>query len=284
LLIGQCIYCGVGHEGQLSDEHVVPLALHGNYVLRDASCEACRHNISGFETALLRGGFRAAREAFVYNSRSKSRPQTLPVFDAHGVTDSRMNIPVGDYPVTLIMPTISGPQIDDLPYKQKPGVMPWLYRSHNFDVLSAKHNLTKFASNSLDVRSFFRTLAKVAHGLAVGAFGLNGFVPFLRPVILEPDYPAYSRFIGMIGVQPQPLLEKGFEVEIGVETLGESEYVSARIRFFPELNTPFYRVIAGALPDSSAALAKWKKVLEMPPLDPHEAAPLRIELNATRNK
>jgi len=80
------------------------------------------------------------------------------------------------------------------------------------------------------------------------------------------------------------LLEKGFEVEIGVETLGESEYVSARIRFFPELNTPFYRVIAGALPDSSAALAKWKKVLEMPPLDPHEAAPLRIELHATRNK
>jgi 5-methylcytosine-specific restriction endonuclease McrA len=38
--VGRCIYCGRS-DVALTDEHVIPLALDGLWLLKDASCEAC---------------------------------------------------------------------------------------------------------------------------------------------------------------------------------------------------------------------------------------------------
>src|ERR1700730_13080935 len=40
--IGKCIYCGEANGG-LTDEHITPLALNGDKILIEASCETCRN-------------------------------------------------------------------------------------------------------------------------------------------------------------------------------------------------------------------------------------------------
>src|SRR3712207_705268 len=45
--VGCCIYCGATNE--LTDEHVIPLALAGNIIVPDASCRACAAITSDFE-------------------------------------------------------------------------------------------------------------------------------------------------------------------------------------------------------------------------------------------
>ena len=50
-----CIYCGA--TSGLSDEHVIPFALEGEFVLRNASCKACGDKTSRIELKVLREGY-----------------------------------------------------------------------------------------------------------------------------------------------------------------------------------------------------------------------------------
>ncbi|MBW0006312.1 MAG: hypothetical protein JO335_01230 [Sphingomonas sp.] len=283
LPLGRCIYCGNGPNAGLSDEHVVPLALNGNLLLKQASCEACRVITSRFEAKLLRGGFRSAREAFAYNTRSKDRPTHLPIFNVHGEENSRKDIPIGEYPVTLLMPLVAGAYIDTFPNAVTGEQRTWSFRNHDYDKLSGEADIFQFTSNILDVRSLYRLLAKIAHGTAVAYHGLDGFVPFLKPVILDEEYSGYTRFIGTMWPPPPPLDQNGFETELGLESLNDRTYISARIRFFPELGTPFYRVIVGTFATCQSAIDKWELALKTPPPDPHEAGAIRMDIKATRN-
>jgi hypothetical protein len=74
--VGQCIYCGTS-EGKLSDEHIIPYGLNGDFVLRKASCAACATITSRFERDVLRNLFPAARAALGYKTRRK-HPETFP--------------------------------------------------------------------------------------------------------------------------------------------------------------------------------------------------------------
>ena len=44
--IGRCIYCGKENV-PLTDEHIIPLALHGEHLLPKATCIACQTIIKG---------------------------------------------------------------------------------------------------------------------------------------------------------------------------------------------------------------------------------------------
>lgn len=75
--VGECIYCG--EKDDLTDEHIIPLALGGNLVLPDASCKDCAKVTSRFERRVLRGFMYDARVAGDFPSRrKKKRPHMLP--------------------------------------------------------------------------------------------------------------------------------------------------------------------------------------------------------------
>jgi hypothetical protein len=276
--IGECIYCGQAES--LSDEHVVPLGLNGNFVLRAASCETCRQITSRFETALLRGGFRSAREALQYRTRSRNRPRTLPVFGLPDVKGGRKELDLADYPVTLIMPRPAGPVLDQFSQSLAQEMLPWAYTRADFELLSTKHDIREFASNSLDTHAFYRTLAKIAHGSAVKFIGLGNFVPFLQKPILDGTFTDFKHFIGTLAIETGKFEEPGFEVEVGWASVEDREYVECRIRLFPELNTPWYRVIAGANIDSLTAIARGQSTLASQ--SPNDCAPWRLHVKGTK--
>jgi hypothetical protein len=75
--VDRCIYCG--STKQLSNEHIIPINLGGNYVLYRASCESCRLKIHPIETKCL-GYFRDIRYRQGIGSRNlETRPTKVAV-------------------------------------------------------------------------------------------------------------------------------------------------------------------------------------------------------------
>jgi hypothetical protein len=65
--IDKCIYCGAV-EG-LTDEHIIPYSLNGDYVLQQASCLACCDITSRFEQEVTRNFLRPMRAYFGLKTR-----------------------------------------------------------------------------------------------------------------------------------------------------------------------------------------------------------------------
>ncbi len=51
--IGRCIYCGAENV-TLTDEHIIPFGLGGNWILPKSSCKACATITGQFEQFCLR--------------------------------------------------------------------------------------------------------------------------------------------------------------------------------------------------------------------------------------
>jgi HNH endonuclease len=75
---GQCIYCG--DKSNLSDEHIIPFALGGNFVLKDSSCKKCAEPTSKFELTCLRTMYGPLRLLYeLPTRRRKKSPEKLPL-------------------------------------------------------------------------------------------------------------------------------------------------------------------------------------------------------------
>jgi hypothetical protein len=103
--VGRCIYCGatrysIDDARPLADEHIIPFALNGDYVLPEASCRQCERTTGQFEQVALRGILRGARVLFDYPSR-KGHPETLPLY-AHSAGDVfRIDVLAEHYPAIM---------------------------------------------------------------------------------------------------------------------------------------------------------------------------------------
>ncbi len=78
--IRECIYCGVtklpAGVSRFTDEHVIPLALGGNLVLREASCTACARIINKqIETPVLfkEWGYLRIKRGFPSRNKNNKR-------------------------------------------------------------------------------------------------------------------------------------------------------------------------------------------------------------------
>lgn len=104
--IGRCIYCGIT-EGDLSDEHIIPAALNGTWVLPHASCRVCAETTGRFERAVLKEGFlRAPRAALGFFTRNpQERPQILPMI----INGVEQMVATHDYPINLSLLELTPP-------------------------------------------------------------------------------------------------------------------------------------------------------------------------------
>ena len=212
LPVGMCIYCGSteyepSQPGKrLGDEHTLPFSLGGNHVLPQASCRACERKINIFETACARMIFGPVRLHLGIQTRNPSqRPETLPmtlIMSDDPPVEKVVEIPVEECPVMialvhfkmprLLVPSTEGdrtvvasmiPSIEEVDRRR--------------DAIAAQHGAISAVMDQrvaqLELR---RLIAKISHSIAVGHFGIDGFLPLLPDFILTGDDRLGREYVG----------------------------------------------------------------------------------------
>jgi hypothetical protein len=186
--VGVCIYCGAARR--LSEEHIIPLALGGRFVIPEASCPNCSEITSDFERRVLRGFMRDARVTGGFPTRRpQERPQTLPLqIERDGVFEE-MQLPSAQHPALLILPLLYPAGVltgRDLKTGTSCAGYETLYFGADPVSVGKKLGATSIRTSvDWDLTSFARLLAKIAYGFAVAEYGLlpKEQVPIL-PLIL----------------------------------------------------------------------------------------------------
>lgn len=247
--IGQCVYCRL--EGTLTDEHAIPFGLGGNLVLPQASCKQCAQITSRFEARILRGGLRGIKERLGLSSRSKGRPEKLPLFCVNGDEAKRVDVAIEHYPALVILPYLAGPEVAAFEGAPQVEQTPWLFiPPPDIDALSSLYGITSWASNSFDTVSFARMLAKIAHCLAIGERGSGSFIPFLSEIILNERGLDFLRFVGSYGAPCEPVAgDLTHKFVLMTEVADGQRYLTCHLRLFASFGAPGYRVVVGQLPE-----------------------------------
>ncbi len=112
--VGHCIYCG-NTEPPLSDEHIIPYGLGGNFILADASCKACARQTGRVEQVCLREMIRSfrLRKGIPHKRRhSHQQAESLPLHTINlGGLFRKFSVPVRYRPTALVLPHYASPGI-----------------------------------------------------------------------------------------------------------------------------------------------------------------------------
>lgn len=197
----------------------------------------------------MRGGFRPVREYLQLRSRKKDRPSALPLFNVNGIDGNKVMIPIEDYPVMWTIPRFDLPEMLRPPGYVSPGnPAPWS-TAINFDHDKlAKHGITNFTTNQMDIFAYVRMVAKIGHALAVSWYGPNHFVPFLRHIILHDAGPEAFKYIGG---RPECTHDTEELHGLMLRTLhvGTRTLLVAEIRLFATLGAPIHLAVVGEMRD-----------------------------------
>lgn len=246
--VNRCIYCGDGNVEVLTREHVLPAGLGGGIVLNKASCPVCQKIIHKVETATMRGMLLDYRREFdLIRHRDELPPTTVLRIGG----EDRV-VPIADAPSFLTVPKLSTwPGI--LRGLEPRSEFKWervvLANAEAFRECAAKFGGQVSAERLIDLDSYFRMIAKIAHGWAVAHRGLGTFRPLLPDFILgkHPELLPY-----LIGDTPWEKTEP-YEGRLShmllltnLEWKGRS-YLLARVWLFAAHNAPAYTVVVGDL-------------------------------------
>ena len=175
--VGYCIYCGTT-EGQFSNEHIVPLALNGNWILPKSSCPACQAIIQKYENQCLQHMFKPLRTRLNMQSRTPKREfveveMIRPDGSRQTVTVRNEEFPVVAYGMHL-------PTAGIVLGRSLTAVIPagLLLRFHDGELerFTARYGaVTKIGS--FDATSFLRMIAKIGYSYAAAEMGSKSLLP-----------------------------------------------------------------------------------------------------------
>jgi len=256
-----CIYCGAAEH--LHDEHIIPLALGGRWILPGASCGECGKKTSAFERTCTRTILGPLRMLYdMASRRKKDRPDTLPlkVRKRPGADWTTIEVDRDEYPFLIILPQLELP--DDLTGKVTAGergakakqlwtrgAFGQLGIQPHLEALARRFDVAEFMpTGTVDVPSFCLLLAKIAHSYVTAEMGVDNFEPFLSPIVTTGDLSNRVQHIGgVLRQEPKTnnLHEVSFERKITPPGI-----VAVRIRLLACLGTPTYFVSAGRIASS----------------------------------
>jgi hypothetical protein len=247
--VGQCIYCGAlpTNMGQLTDEHIIALALGGKHVLGKASCDKCAKITSAIETKVLRDDLGAMRAAVGFPTRHKKKRPTTATLDVRRLGEwESIEVPIDDY-----CPVIAGPIFDPPAYVDKRdyegGIKMVGYycrpakREH--EAIAKKYEAEGLAVTSLrNPEAWARMLAKIAYGTAVWKYGLAGIkTAFILDAILG-SRDDIGMWVGCDGMEiPAELGTHGHTVVVG----RNEGMIFARVKLFDFVEAAEYLVVVG---------------------------------------
>ena len=254
--VERCIYCGEG--GSRTDEHVLPLALDGQIVLRAASCVACAKLTNTFESKLLNGLFRPIRLRLRLKRRKRGRtrqerhPTHIEVRVGADPDWEAASIPLADHPLFLLLPQLPPCEL----LRSAGDAQIWgRVCVHDPKALGRlqkwmmARNVTQFRTPDFDDADFFRLLAKVAHGYTVSKLGLDNFRPLLLPLIRGEQ----QNFPSLIGGPRDPLPQEStslWNLASGVRVIGRRPLAVVVFRLFGNFGAPTYEIVAGDFPEA----------------------------------
>lgn len=253
-----CIYCG--SRNGLHDEHVIPLALGGRWILPAASCHTCGAKTSAFEGKYNRTVLGPLRMLYgIRTRRKKDRPKKLPLKIKWKPDDdwTTIDVPREQCPFLVLLPVF--PMPDELSgfntalgHMGATGSTFWIRGAAGPGGPDAHHAaLAKELGvaaiqpiGTCDVPSICLTLAKVAHSFATAELGVGSFVPFLTSMIIAGDCSKRAQYIGGI-MYNEPRSNNIHEVSFDSHTCNRPDIVSVRVRLLAALDTPTYFVAVG---------------------------------------
>jgi HNH endonuclease len=225
--LGKCIYCSVPDD--LTDEHILPYALGGTLVLRQASCKACATITGSLEQRLLRGHWWPYRKKLGLQTRNPDASKELKrvkITKTDGtIIDAEM--PLESFVAAMVFklepPAIlSGNEANGEPYAKDAflkllGPMPTEAIVDGKRYVLAPRDNVEFPVNfhSGDLTRF---LAKVAHGYAISKEGLGAFDEFYLPEFILGRTDGIQTYVG------------GYESPIITQTLPGGGYNRMMVR------------------------------------------------------
>lgn len=251
---GCCIYCRAT-DRKLTDEHIVPYALGGQHVIRQASCLVCANVTKRFEQDVARGMWGDARAAFGERSRrKKDRPSHLRM--RHPDTPRPgVDVPVEQYPGGMVFYRmgVAGVLLGDVEsHDTSPN---WRLvmtgDDQRWKEFQARHGWGPVLSFQHQPTSFGRLLAKIGYCQALSDFDLDDFdaasLPFIMGAKANVSY-IVGESIG--NAPPVP----GLGYALGTVLLGSptSAHVVASVRLYANLGAPSYHVAVGHVSGANA--------------------------------
>jgi hypothetical protein len=251
--MGRCIYCG--RTDDLSEEHIVPFALNGAWVLPDSSCPTCSKITSAMERDAIQRSFTAYRVQQGFKTRRPKERKKLKVQvtkQEGGVSHSYY----GDYkemPLFLLHMRL-----------QRPGIL--IGRDKAFDrhtAMSLQLNTTMKRDREIlqvndlniiqpyDHEAVARMIAKAAHAFACGVLGPDAFTHLLPGLILGKVKWLYNYLVGGDFVPDAPVfflprLQQQHEMRLTSETgMGGQPFYVVKLRLFADMESTVYTIVVG---------------------------------------
>lgn len=263
--VGQCIYCGATGV-RLTEEHIVPEGMSGTLILPDASCDPCAKITSLFERKVMQGFMDHGRQALGVKGKKKHKKKLASTVTQILVGDDNITkdveLPFDHAWKVMSFPLLTLPRALD-PEKEltgDDGVDVFGVDTIHFGTehLERKHpDATRGARihDRIDVISFVRLLAKIAHGYHVSVHGMFPLQESpLIPIILGQRLDARN-WIG--GMEEHPLQSDSHSLHLLAEdTLpadNGSQAVAVRMKLFAPQNAPTYVALSRLIAPSTDA-------------------------------
>jgi hypothetical protein len=240
LYVGACVYCG-SRELPLTDEHVIPYGLGGEWRLVDASCEKHRVITAAFEHQVLRGAFIVPRATLAMRTRRKrERPTHLPVTLGRAGQRSVVSVPIADHPAFFALPVFEPPGPASAAAESGIAIRTMVLASHTERAkrFRSTTDADTFSAPFPDLAAFARMLAKIAYCFAVGCLGYEALAdaPVLA-AILGHDL-QLGRWVGSLEGEPRAGRTGVHEVQL----FAEESVLQAHVRLLAHIGAPEYVV------------------------------------------
>lgn len=257
--VGRCVYCGrlAQDVARLSDEHIIPFAFGGHYVLPSASCEDCSDitgALCGQLCDLMLGSVRWHHG--LPSRKTKERQKTIRVGVAdHGelvyqrfhyeVAPSIVAFPTFELPGILAGKPLVGENVPLIGLQMSDTVPDNIARQKALKQSGIDRAL---AIAQVPVGPFMRMLAQIGHGFQVSQQGYSDGL--LLADVVTGKNPNISHFVGgtpsQLNFVEEPQFRHGLHqvvpLAVSVDGVG---YVAVQIRLFSFLNppSPVYTVV-----------------------------------------
>ncbi|MCT8124808.1 hypothetical protein H1D31_01990 [Alishewanella sp. BS5-314] len=251
--IGKCIYCHSASDA-LSEEHIIPYGLNGNFVLSEASCKVCAAITSKFEEKVLKGFMEKGRQALGLKTRRRSKrkptPNKLKFKLPDGVWSEEIefdeNITFMHLPCFVTPIGLGGKSNNDNPASIDIFAVDTMHLGGMVGVLEQKNIPAVQQIEKLDIWSFVRMLAKIGHSYHVamrGEFPLSES-PVVNIALGKSDHAKH--WIGCLEEHPLTKVgSKALHLMDITDLQGANGSIATvvRIKFFDPVKGPTYAVV-----------------------------------------
>jgi hypothetical protein len=245
----------------------MPQGLGGGIILPKSSCNPCRQITQKIEELCLRKMLLSYRLGAGLVQHPHEIPDEMEVWLERANTRQRITVSRKSIPDFLLMPVLS----------QRPGILigqpPGSQVPYHFQLVVNQREMQEAASRlggeklhvpaHIDMEAYFQMIAKIAHGFAVAILEIDGFYPYLQPMIVRRQINLISYLIGAsfdhLPVRPDAL---SHQVGLGLIDRDGGQLLRCRVCLFAFHQGPAYDVIVGQLALSEAQFASCVHALQ----------------------